>query len=182
MDDASIIKLFFERDENAIAELKRKYEKLCFYVAGNILSQREDVEECVNTAYYELWNNIPPDNPNDMKTYLCRIVRNIAIKRYQYNTAEKRNPKFAVPMDEIADCIPVSEDFSEHDLADTISRFLRTQDEKHRNVFVRRYWYGDSIADIALYYGVKEKTVATYLFRTRNKLKAYLKKEGYDYE
>jgi len=182
MDDASIIKQFLERDENAIAELKQKYEKLCFYVAGNILSQHEDVEECVNSAFYDVWNSIPPNHPQDLKTYLCRIVRNTAIKRYQYNTAEKRNPKFAVPIDEITDCVPVSEDFSENDLAETISRFLRTQDEKHRNVFVRRYWYGDSVADIASYYGMKEKTVATYLFRTRNKLKAYLKKEGYDYE
>lgn len=184
MNDASIIELFLERDEKAIAEMKRKYDKLCFYVAGNILSQREDIEECVNTAYYEIWNNIPPDSPRDLKTYLCRIVRNIAIKRLQYNTAEKRNPKFAIPLDEIAECIPSDkgQPVSDDILADAISRFLRAQDEKHRKVFVRRYWYGDPLSKIAEYYDMKEKTVATYLFRTRKKLKAFLQKEGYDHE
>ena len=184
MDDASIIELFRKRDEQAIAEMKRKYDKLCFYVAGNILSQHEDVEECVNSAYYEVWNNIPPDNPNDFKTYLCRIVRNIAINRLKYNSAEKRNPAFTVPIDEIAECVPSKSDDSISDdaLADAISRFLRSQDEKHRKVFVRRYWYGDPISKIAEYYGMNEKTVATYLFRTRKKLKAFLQKEGYDYE
>lgn len=89
MDDSSIIELFRRRDEKAIFELKQKYDKLCFYVAGNILSQHEDAEECVSSAYYELWNNIPPESPNNLKTYLCRIVRNIAINRLQYNSAEK---------------------------------------------------------------------------------------------
>lgn len=183
MDDASIIDLFRKRDENAIAEIKRQYDGLCFYVAGNILSHREDMEECVNSAYYELWNNIPPESPNDLKTYLCRIVRNIAIKRLQYNSAAKRNPKFTVTLDEIAECVPDKVDeFADESLSDAISRFLRAQDEKHRKVFVRRYWYGDSLSDIAEYYGMKEKTIATYLFRTRKKLKVFLQKEGYYYE
>lgn len=182
MNDASIIDLFRKRDERAIAEMKRKYDKLCLYVAGNILSEREDIEECVNSAYYEIWNNIPPDSPNDLKTYLCRIVRNIAIKRLYYNSAEKRNPKFSVSIDELAECIPANDNVSDDELADAISRFLRGQDELHRKVFIRRYWYGDPLARIAEYYGMNEKTVATYLFRTRKKLKAFLQKEGYDHE
>lgn len=184
MDDSSIIELFRRRDEKAIFELKQKYDKLCFYVAGNILSQHEDAEECVSSAYYELWNNIPPESPNNLKTYLCRIVRNIAINRLQYNSAEKRNSKFTVSLEEIAECVPFDSDdkLSDENLADSISRFLRTQDEKYRKVFVRRYWYGDPLAKIAEYYDMKEKTVATYLFRTRKKLKIFLKKEGYDYE
>ena len=182
MDDALIIELFRERDENAITELKQKYGRLCYYVSGNILSQREDVEECMNSAYFEMWKNIPPDTPKDIKTYLCRIVRNISIKRLLYNSAEKRNPKFTVPIEEISECIPASDDYSDDDLAGAISSFLKTQDEKHRKVFMRRYWYGDPISAIAEYYDMKEKTVATYLFRTRKKLKAYLQKEGYDYE
>lgn len=184
MNDISIIELFRKRDEKAIAELKQKYDKLCFYVAVNILSQREDAEECVSSAYYEVWNNIPPDNPNNLKTYLCRIVRNIAINRLQYNSAEKRNPKFTVSLEEIAECVPIAPEdkLTDEVLADSISRFLRIQDVKHRKVFIRRYWYGDSLAEIAEYYGMKEKTVATYLFRTRKKLKVFLQKEGYDYE
>ncbi|HRR76307.1 MAG TPA: sigma-70 family RNA polymerase sigma factor [Ruminococcus sp.] len=184
MDDASIIELFRKREENAITELKRKYDRLCRYVAGNILGGREDIEECLNTAYFEVWNNIPPEIPADLRTYLCRIVRNIAIKRLQYNTAGKRDARAAVPIDEIADCVPACADdeVDEDMLAEAISRFLRAQDEKHRMVFVRRYWYGDPLSDIAQQYGMKEKTVATYLFRTRKKLKAFLKKEGYDHE
>ena len=182
MDDKDIISLFRKRDENAIAEIRARYGKLCFYIAGNILSQREDIEECVSSAYYELWNNIPPNMPDDLRTYLCRIVRNIAIKRLEYNLAKKRSPDFAVSIDEIADCVPAGSDLSDHDLSDAISRFLREQDEKHRKVFLRRYWYGDTVSKIAEYYGIKEKTVATYLFRTRKKLKAFLQKEGYDHE
>lgn len=184
MDDASIVELFQKRDETAIAELKRKYEKLCFYVAENFLSQHEDIEECINSVYYSIWNNIPPDNPDNLKIYLCRIVRNTAIKRLQYNTALKRNPKFTVSIDEIADCIPsYTENYPSTDLlADAISRFLKNHNEKQRKVFIRRYWYGDSLSAIAKYYAMNEKTVATYLFRTRKKLKTFLKKEGYRYE
>lgn len=184
MEDTSIIELLRKRDEKAVAELKKKYDKLCFYIAGNFLSQREDIEECVNSAYYEIWNSIPRNSPDDLKTYLCRIVRNIAIKRLQYNSAEKRDPKFTVALDEIAECVPADngEEPDDEMLAEDISRFLRTQDEKHRKVFIRRYWFGDTLAVIAEYYGMKEKTVATYLFRTRKKLKAFLQKEGYYHE
>ena len=184
MDNESIIELFRKRDERALAEIKQRYGKLCSYVAENILSQKEDVEECINSAYFEVWNNIPPDDPDDLKTYICRIVRNIAINKLRYNTAEKRNPQFTVSIDEIAETVPSDSDDSISDeiLAEAISRFLKSQDEKHRKVFIRRYWYGDPISKIAEYYGMKEKTVATYLFRTRKKLKEFLQKEGYDYE
>ena len=184
MNDDSIIELFRKRDETAIAELQRKYDKLCFYIAGNILSHRQDMEECVNSAYYEVWSNIPPDEPSDLKNYLCHTVKNKALDKLKYNSAEKRSSKFAVSLDELSECIPdYREDMGEEKaLAEAISRFLRTQDELHRKIFVRRYWYGDSLAQIAKYYGIKERTAATYLFRTRKKLKAYLKKEGYDHE
>ncbi len=183
MDDISIIEMFRERNENAIAELKQKYDKLCMYIAGNILSQHEDAEECVNTAYFDVWNNIPPDSPDDLRTYLCRIVKNKSIDKLKYNSADKRNSQFTVSLDELADCIPDSAaENSAAGLAADISRFLRTQDEKHRKVFVRRYWYGDNLTKIAELYGMNEKTVATYLFRTRKKLKVFLKKEGYEHE
>ena len=125
-----IIELFRKRDEQAIAELKKKYNKLCMYVAGNILSRPEDVEECVNSAYFDIWNNIPPETPNDLKTYLCRIVKNKAIDRLKYNSAEKRNAQLTVSLDELAECIPdrTDEELSAAHLAETISRFLRTQD------------------------------------------------------
>jgi len=184
MDDASIIGLLQKRDESAVSEIRRKYIRLCEYIAGNVLSQREDVEECVNTACYEIWNSIPPANPNDLKSYICRIVRNTAINRLEYNSAAKRDSRYTVSLDEISDCVPATPDekIALSDLADAISRFLRTQDEIHRKTFVRRYSYGDSVADIAKRFSLNEKTTATYLFRTRKKLKEFLKKEGYDYE
>ncbi len=184
MNDTMLIELFRKRDEKAIAELKNKYDKLCYYVAGNILSQHEDVEECVNSAYFDVWNNIPPEAPADLKTYLCRIVKNKAIDRLKYNSAEKRSARLTVSLDELAECIPdrADEELSAAQLAEAISSFLRSQDERHRKVFVRRYWYGDSLAHIAELYGMNEKTVATYLFRTRKKLQVYLRKEGFDHE
>lgn len=183
MDDASILELFRKRDERALAELKQKYDRLCLHIAGNILAVREDAEECVSSAYFELWNRIPPEHPVSLKAYLCRIVRNIAVNRWEYNTAEKRNPRFAVSLDEIADCVPSGTDEASGDiLAEALDRFLRSLDALRRNVFIRRYWYGDSVAEIAQDFGIKETTAATYLFRTRNKLKAFLQKEGFDYE
>ena len=184
MEDVSIIELLQKRDQSAINELRQKYERLCTYIAGNVLSQHEDVEECVNSACYEIWDRIPPAKPNDLKSYLCSVVRNIAINRLEYNSAAKRDSRYTVSLDEISECVPADPDdkITLSDLADTISRFLRTQDELQRRVFVRRYTYGDSVAEIAKRFSLNENTVSTYLFRTRKKLKVFLKKEGYDYE
>ena len=181
MDDASIMELFRKRDECAIAELRLKYGRLCLYITGNILSQREDAEECVNSAYFDVWQNIPPDSPDDLKTYLCRIVKNKAIDRLKYNSAEKRNPQLTVSLDELSECIPDNrgEEISAEELAGLISRFLRTQEERRRRLFVRRYWYGDSLRELAELFGMNERTVATDLYRTREKLKAFLQEEGY---
>ena len=184
MDDSSIISLLNKRDESALSELRMKYERLCTYIAGNVLSQHEDIEECINSACYEIWKSIPPASPSDLKSYLCRIVRNLAINRLEYNSAAKRDSRYTVSLEEISDCVPSTPDekISLNELADTISRFLRTQDEKHRKVFIHRYTYGYTVADIAKCFSLNEKTVATYLFRTRKKLRVFLKKEGYDYE
>lgn len=183
LNDASIIKLLFERNEKAVEELKQSYEKLCFYIAGNILSQKEDQEECVNSAYMEVWTSIPPNKPDNLKTYLCRLVKNCALNRWKYNTAAKRNQNFSVSLDELSECIPdgkcLEETVSEDQLGVAISEFLMSQPEKYRKVFVRRYWYSDTLEDIAAIYDMDPRTVATYLFRVRKKLKAFLKKEGY---
>jgi len=183
LNDASIIKLFFERNEKAVEELKHSYEKLCFYIAGNILSQKEDQEECVNSAYMEVWTSIPPNKPDNLKTYLCRLVKNCALNRWKYNTAAKRNQDFSVSLDELSECIPdgkcIEETVSEEQLGLAISEFLKAQPEKYRKIFVRRYWYSDTLEDIAAFYDMNSRTVATYLFRVRKKLKAFLQKEGY---
>lgn len=182
MNDASIIELLRKRDERAIAVLREKYGRLCMYTAGKILAQREDAEECVNSAFYDIWAKIPPEDPGDLKTYLCRIVRNKAIDKLKYNSAAKRDPQLCVSLDELAECIPDSRgtEPTVSELAGLISDFLRMQDEKQRRIFIRRYWYGDSLGEIAGKFGINERTAATNLFRMRKKLKEYLKKEGYD--
>ena len=156
MDDASIMELLRQRDERAIAELRLKYERLCTHIAGNVLSRREDIEECVSSALFEVWSRIPPASPDDLRSYLCRIVRNIAINKLEYISAAKRDSRYDVSLDEIADCVPSApdEEISLSELADAISHFLRTQDDVQRRVFVRRYTFGDSLADIAARYGL----------------------------
>lgn len=183
MNDSTIMELLWNRDEQAIAELKCKYEKLCFRVAGSILSCYEDAEECVNASYYAVWDTIPPQKPKGLGTYLCRLLKNIAISRVRYNTADKRSSDFSISLEELEQFIPdssgVEESVSASILGEKISRFLRTQPKKYRMIFVRRYWYSDSLTEIAELYEMNEKTVATYLFRTRKRLGEFLKKEGY---
>lgn len=183
LDDASIIEMLWQRKEDALTELQKNYEKLCFYIAGNILTQKEDQEECVNSAYMDVWSSIPPNRPDNLKTYLCKLVKNCALNKIKYNTAAKRNSEFTVSLNELAECIPdgnsIEDRLSNEELGKNISVFLRSQPEKYRKVFVRRYWYSDTLEDIAELYDMNTKTVATYLFRVRKKLKAYLQKEGY---
>ncbi len=183
MEDSEIIELLNMRDERAISEMKKKYEKICLHIAGRILSQHEDIEECVSEAYFSVWDSVPPKVITDLRLYLCRLVKNTAVNRFGYNTAQKRRPEFSVSLDELADCIPsnvnTEESVDYSMLGTVISRFLRSEKEKSRLMFVRRYWYCDSIAEIAERFGISEKNAAVHLFRTRNKLKEFLRKEGY---
>lgn len=183
MEDNAIIDLFFKRDEQAVKEIKKKYEKLCMSVSGNILSYHEDTEECLNSAYLDIWNQIPPDKPKNLRAYLCRIVKNKALDKLKYNSAQKRNANYVLSLDELSECIPSPDEnnLTSKQLAELINSFLRTQDKKHRMIFVRRYWYCDSPQNIARLYNMNEKTVNTCLFRTREKLRQFLRKEGYDH-
>ena len=106
MDDSKIIDLFYERSEQAIIELSKKYGAVCTRVANNILNNRQDTEECVNDAYLGAWNTIPPHHPNPLLSYVCRIVRNLAVNRYHANTAAKRNSSYDVALDELENCFP----------------------------------------------------------------------------
>lgn len=184
MNDMSIIDLFWNREERAISELKLKYEKLCYKISGNILSQKEDVEECVNDTYLAVWNSIPPDRPTFLSAYVCKFVKNNSLNILKYNQADKRNASFTLSLEELSDCLSTSQNTEElasvKDLGEAISRFLWTQNEKHRKVFIRRYWYSDSLDEISELYGINEKTVATILHRMRAKLKKYLEREGYE--
>lgn len=182
LDDDKIIELFYERSEQAIFELSKKYGSVCRKVADNILNNRLDTEECVNDAYLGAWNTIPPQNPNPLLSYVCRIVRNLAIKKYHTNTAAKRNSIYDVALDEIENCFPaatsVEDEFNANEVARIIDAFLESLDKENRIMFVRRYWHADSITDIATLFGTSNHNVSVRLFRTREKLRKCLRKEG----
>lgn len=182
LDDRKIIELFFERSEQAIVELSNKYGSVCTKVAFNILNNKQDTEECVNDAYLGTWNTVPPQNPNPLLSYVCRIVRNLAIKRYHANTAAKRNSIYDVALDELENCFPsvasVEYEFRAMETARMIDAFLETLDQKNRIMFVRRYWHSDSIDDLAKLFYTSNHNISVRLSRTREKLKKYLIKEG----
>lgn len=182
MDDSKIIELFFKRQEQAIIELSNKYGSVCSKVAFNILNNKQDTEECVSDAYLGAWNTIPPQNPNPLLSYVCRIVRNLAIKKYHANTAAKRNSIYDVALDELENCFPssvsVEDDFNVIETARIIDEFLATLNQKNRIMFVRRYWHSDSIDDLAKLFQTSNHNISVRLSRTREKLKKYLIKEG----
>lgn len=182
MDDGKIIELFFERSEQAIIELSNKYGDKCIKVANNILNNRLDSEECVNDAYLGVWNTIPPQRPDPLLSYVCRIVRNLALKKYHKNTAQKRNSIYDAALDEIADCIPASfsveDEAAAKEVAELIDRFLETQDKQIRVMFVRRFWHADSIEDLADLFHKSKHYISVRLSRIRKALKRYLKENG----
>ncbi|WP_136608084.1 RNA polymerase sigma factor [Paenibacillus dokdonensis] len=183
MEDREIIQLYFARNETAIEETSKKYRNYCTRIAHNILSNVEDSEECVNDAFLGAWEAIPPKSPDKLSSYLGRITRNIALNRFDYYTAKKRNKEFETVLDELNDCLSSSDNvesrYEEEQMAGAISRFLQSIHEDHRNIFLRRYWYSDSLADIASRFSISESKTKSVLFRTRKKLQIYLKKEGY---
>lgn len=181
MDDPRIIELYFERDERAIEETDAKYGKLCHRIAYNILNNHEDSEECVNDTYVGVWNAVPPTRPNNFMSFVCKITRNLSLKRLEFMKREKRSAEVLVSLDELAAILPderYAPDVSDEDVGKLISTFLRSQKEDVRNVFIRKYYFFDSIRDIAERFGFTESKVKNMLFYTRNKLKDHLIKEG----
>ena len=183
MDGQDVVKLFLERREDAIAAAKERYEAYCLSVAGNILSDRGDAEECFNDALLAAWNSIPPQEPENLKTYLGKLTRERAIDRWRERRAQKRiAPEECVPLEELEDVFGKSEveDAVEAaELSRSISLFLRSVRTADRDVFIRRYWYCDSIQSICDRYGFGRSKVLMTLKRTRDRLAVYLKKKGY---
>ena len=182
MEDGRIIGLFFERSEQALEELDRKYGAAVKKTAANILSDRQDAEECVNDTYLRVWNSIPPQKPNPLVSYVCKIARNLALDRYRSNTAEKRNGNLDLVLEEMEECIPsnmsVETELEAKELTQEINRFLSALPKDDRFLFVRRYWYGDSVADLAAMTGGSANRISVRLFRIREKLRNTLTKEG----
>jgi RNA polymerase sigma-70 factor (ECF subfamily) len=150
--------------------------------AANLLRDRLDAEECVNDTWLGVWNSIPPQRPNPLVSYVCRIARNLAVKRWRAETAAKRNGEYDLVLDELAECIPsgmdVESELERRELTGAINRFLDTLGYEDRFLFVRRYWYADSVADIAAATHGSVNRTSVRLFRLREKLRKSLQKEG----
>ncbi len=183
-DDERIIDLFNSRDESAIAELAAKYGDICAKVARNILRNAPDAEECVSDTYLATWNAIPPAEPNPLKAFVLRILRNIATAKYHKNTAQRRNSHYDAALDELEDCLAdvftVERELESAELSRCIDKFLDTLDHDSRLMFMCRYWRSDGLDDIAAKFGTSSHNVASRLFRIRGRLKKFLKKEGYE--
>ena len=181
MEDTDIIQLYWARDEGAIAATDEKYGTLCRSLSHNILASREDAEECVNDTYLGLWNAIPPHRPNPLLAFVCRVARNVSLNRYRHNHAQRRDESRNLPLVELEGCLAApsaEETWSAQALGQTLDCFLDTLDRKSRVMFLRRYWFSDSVSWIARQMGITENHVSVQLHRIRSRLKQYLEQEG----
>ena len=184
MDDAKIVRLYWERDERAIAETDAKYGPYCTSIAQNILGNPEDAEECVSDTWLGAWNAMPPHRPRMLSTFLGKITRNLSLNRYQHDRAEKRGGgELPAVLEELAEVVSGRDDpqqtLDERELLRVIEGFLDTLSPKKRSIFLCRYWYTDSISQIAAQHGMKEGAVTMTLSRLRQRLQDYLTERGF---
>lgn len=183
MEDTDIIELYWSRSEDAIKETEHKYYKLCSHIAENILHSREDTEECVQDVFYAVWNRIPEERPVFFRAFICKITRNIAMNKLDYIMAKKRNADKTIFLDEIEEKFFVTPNLLENieltELTNEINCFLEKLPQKRRIILVRRYFFMDSIAEIAQYTHMNINTVKSVLRRENKKLQLHLKKGGY---
>ena len=185
MEDKQIVTLLFARAETAISELSTRFGKQLHRIAYNILQSNSDAEECTNDTYLALWNAIPPVSPDPLAPYVYRTGRNTALKRLHRDTAKKRDSRYDVSLEELNGCLPgedVEQMIDARELGRAMDRFLDSKSKESRYIFIRRYWFGDSVGEIARDLKLQENAVSVRLNRIRNSLKDYLKKEGYHYE
>lgn len=183
MEDAAIVALYWDRDEEAIRETQRKYEHYLMTIAQHILADWEDSRESVNDTYLGAWRSMPPQRPQILSTYLGKITRQLSIDRYRSRHREKRQGSaYTVSLSELEDCVSGGGDTGQgvelEQLAQAIGRYLRTRSPRCRGVFVGRYYFMDSLEAIAGHYGMSPSGVKSLLFRTRQGLKRYLEQEG----
>lgn len=183
MLDYDIIELFFKRDEGAITRTKEKYGSYLFTVAKRIVELKEDAEECVNDTYLDAWNSIPPKRPDYLKFYLAKLTRNRAFHIFRKKqTAKRGEGELPVVLEELSECLSGGQEpeemLSEKELAECISEFLKKQTGTEQGIFLRRYFYGESVKEIAKAFDVSENYVSVHLYRMREKLKEHLTVEG----
>lgn len=184
MDDKRIIRLFFDRADGAIDALAKKFGSVLTRICTNILGNAQDAEECVSDTYLAVWNSIPPAEPDPLSAYIYKIGRNTALKRLRSNTAQKRSA-YMVSLDELTECIAdnaLEQAVDERELGRSIDRWLATLTPENRAIFLRRYWFGDSVKALAKTVGLTENALSVRLSRMRAALKEHLTKEGYFHE
>ena len=178
--DQKIVKLLWKRKEEALEEMAAAYGQRLYGIAYNILGNRHDAEECVNDTYLALWNTIPPQRPDPLIAYACRVGRNIALNRLRSDSAQKRDSRYDLSLDELAGCIPgasMEQVMDGRILGQSINKFLATLPKTNRIIFIRRYYFGDSVTKIADNLSLSENTVSVRLNRIREKLRKFLEKE-----
>lgn len=182
MEDSQIIDLYWQREEAAIAETQRKYGAFCYGVAKNILSVHEDAEECVSDTWQRAWESIPPQRPVKLRAWLGKIVRNLALNLWNKNHTQKRYVGMTELFSELEDCIPspetVEREIEEKELSEYISAWLLTLSREDRILFVRRYWNGIALRDLAKEWNLAPDQLAQRMYRLRGRLKTALEKEG----
>lgn len=182
MNDLQIIELYFRRDEKALQETAIKYGGFCYNMAFNILSIHEDAEECVNDTYLRTWESIPPEEPNCFKSWLARVVRNTSLDLWRKNHRKKRYAGIEVLFDELEECIHsyanVEEEIEGKSLTMLLNKWLADLAQADRILFMRRYWYGEPLKNLAKSYKTTPADIANRMYRLRQKLKTELEKEG----
>lgn len=184
MEDVKIVQLYWDRNESAISETANKYGNYCTSIAQNILGDHEDAQECVNDTYLNAWNSMPPHRPNMLRTFLGKITRNLSFNKYKHDHAHKRGDgQISAILDELSECVSGKDDVQAeveyHELVRAIDEFLDSLSPQKRRIFVCRYWYNDSISEIAKQFRMKENAVSMTLRRIRSKLRQYLVDRGY---
>ncbi len=183
MKDERILTLLLERSEEALRALEERYGRMLYAIAFRILGDAQDAEECVNDALLTVWSTVPPEEPEAIGAYAGRVVRNVALNRWQRNTAAKRRGGTTVLLDELAECLPdpswdPDEGLAYRELVAHINGYLRTLDERRQVLFARRYWYGEPVEEIARSLGMSRRAADVALCRVRQGLRAYLTEKG----
>ena len=181
MNDSAILDMYWARDEEAIRQTEKAYGKKLNRLALGIVANLEDAQECVSDTYLKAWQTIPPKRPDHFFAYLAKICRNLAFGILDYRAAAKRKAEMIALTDELTQCIPdpANDKEQEHrELGEVLNRFLETLSKESRVIFLRRYWFADSVEAIARRYGFSESKVKTRLHRTRQQLRKFLAEEG----
>ena len=179
LSDEKIVHMYFMRDERAIRETDQKYGRLCMQISMNIVKSHPDAEECVSDTYLKTWNSIPPARPNSLGAFVCRIARNLSLNRLRNLRAAKRNRELTASLEELEACISLPDDVAGR-LPELLNGFLAGLDKEDRALFMGRYWYACSVGDLAKRTGMTANAVSLRLYKTREKLRAYLEERGYD--